>query len=296
MNQSLPAESSPPLTVLVLALRPRVRQMLRTALPRRKFRVLATRTAAEFLAAFKRELIDAAVVDLGAPNDDTPQVIEAALEFPSIPHIGVTPFRPADVSLVARCIRNEFAEIVVDGVDDSVFRDVIVRLGFSNAFAAALRDPPASLGVHDEARLRAWRLLVSHGGRPLHTQQVASLLGISREHLSRTFSQAGAPNLKRIVDLVRLLAAAELAKNPGYDVGDVARVLEFASSSHLSTTAQRIVGVRPTSLARLRPADLVERFAQGRTRSRPGWHKNTGSGGPASGWGGEGGMTTAEGE
>jgi AraC-like DNA-binding protein len=270
MHLGVPAESSPALTVLALALRPRLRQLLRTTLPRRKFRVVTARTAAEFFAAFRRELVDAAVVDLGAPNDETPQIIESALEFPSIPHIGITPFRAEDASLVARCIKNDFAELLVDGVDDAIFRDVVVRLAFSNAFAEALFHPPESLGIEDDARLRAWRLLIAHGGRPLHTQQVAALLGISREHLSRTFSQAGAPNLKRIVDLVRLLAAAELAKNPGYDVGDIATVLQFASSSHLSTTAQRIVGVRPTSLARLRPVDLIERFVQGRSRSRPG--------------------------
>ena len=65
-----------------------------------------------------------------------------------------------------------------------------------------------------------------------------------------------------------LMAAAELAKNPGYDVADVARVLEYASSSHLSTTSQRIAGTRPASLARLRAVDLIERFLKGRARSR----------------------------
>ena len=71
----------------------------------------------------------------------------------------------------------------------------------------------------------------------------------------------GAPNLKRVIDLVRLIAAAELAKNPGYDMRDVAEVLGFASSSHLSSTAQRVVGhASPASLARLRAVDLVERF------------------------------------
>jgi AraC-like DNA-binding protein len=64
------------------------------------------------------------------------------------------------------------------------------------------------------------------------------------------------------------MAAAELAKNPGYDVADVARVLEYASSSHLSTTSQRIAGTRPASLARLRGVDLIDRFVKGRTRSR----------------------------
>jgi hypothetical protein len=48
----------------------------------------------------------------------------------------------------------------------------------------------------------------------------------------------------------------------------VARVLEYASSSHLSTTSQRIAGTKPASLARLRAVDLIDRFVKGRTRSR----------------------------
>jgi AraC-like DNA-binding protein len=78
----------------------------------------------------------------------------------------------------------------------------------------------------------------------------------------------GAPNLKRVIDLVRLIAAAELAKNPGYDIQDLAKVLSFASSSHLASTTQRVIGTRPSSLAALRPADLIERFSKGRGRSR----------------------------
>ena len=51
--------------------------------------------------------------------------------------------------------------------------------------------------------------------------------------------------------------------NPGYDVRDVAHVLSFASSSHLSSTAQRIAGTRPASLSRLRTIDLIDRFRSG---------------------------------
>jgi AraC-like DNA-binding protein len=65
-----------------------------------------------------------------------------------------------------------------------------------------------------------------------------------------------------------LCAAAVLAKNPGYDTADVARVLGFASASHLATTTQRVLGLKPPSLARLRPGDLVEHFVQGHSRSR----------------------------
>ena len=80
------------------------------------------------------------------------------------------------------------------------------------------------------------------------------------EHLSRSFAVGQAPTLKRVIDLVRVLAAAELSKNTGYDVRDVAQVLGFASSSHLSSTTQRLVGARASSLTRLRTVDLLGRF------------------------------------
>jgi len=70
-----------------------------------------------------------------------------------------------------------------------------------------------------------------------------------------------------VIDLVRVLAAAELAKNSGYDIRDVAEVLGFASSSHLSSTTQRLVGAKASSLTRLRAIDLLERFERHRDQA-----------------------------
>jgi AraC-like DNA-binding protein len=131
-----------------------------------------------------------------------------------------------------------------------------------------LGEPPQPLGLDAPIQRAAWRCIVAWSGRPVRTQLLADAIGVTREHLSRSFAAEGAPNLKRVIDLVRLIAAAELAKNPGYDVRDVAAVLDFASSSHLSSTAQRVVGMKPASLARLRAVDLVERFTRGHARSR----------------------------
>src|SRR5204863_7694021 len=128
--------------------------------------------------------------------------------------------------------------------------------------------PPGALSLDAPIQCAAWRFIVAHAGRQVRTSTLAQFLGVTREHLSRSFSAGGAPNLKRIIDLVRLLAAAELAKNPGYDLRDVANVLGFASSSHLSSTAMRVVGTKPTSLTRLRTVDLVDRFVKGHGRSR----------------------------
>jgi AraC-like DNA-binding protein len=266
-DAALPAQRAP-VTVVVLAVRDRVRQLARQAFPRRRSRLVIVRNLRDFTRAFRHQLVDAALVDLGAPNDETPRVIEQAREFPSVPFFGITPLRATDASLVSRCASHEFADVVVESVDEPVLRELILPRSFTWRFADALQVPPSSLHIDTPLRRQACSTLIGYGGRPVLTDTLAAALGITREHLSRAFSSEGAPNIKRIVDLVRLIAAAELSKNPGYDVGDVARVLGFASSSHLSTTAQRIVGTRPTSLARLRAVDLIERFGEGRTRSR----------------------------
>jgi AraC-like DNA-binding protein len=228
------------------------------------------RTSDDLAIAFRDTLVDAVVVDVHAPNDDTWRAVALAQEFPSAPFFVLTPFRPTDAVIAARCAAADVADVVTEGVDDGVLRDLVLPRTFTARFGDALREPPAPLGLAGKIQLDTWRLLISHGGRPVRTDMVASALGVTREHLSRAFSAGGAANLKRIIDLVRLLAAAELSKNPGYDVADVARVLEYASSSHLSTTSQRIAGTRPASLARLRAVDLVDRFAKGRMRSREG--------------------------
>ena len=96
----------------------------------------------------------------------------------------------------------------------------------------------------------------------MRTEQLARELGVSREHLSRSFAVGQAPTLKKVIDLVRVLAAAELSKNAAFDVRDVAEVLGFASSSHLSSTTQRLVGAKASSLSRLRAIDLLDRFSR----------------------------------
>lgn len=258
-----------PLCVVVLASRDRARTIVKDAFPRRRTRLTLARNVREFERTFRTGLVDAAVVDLGGTTEDVMRAIDLAREFPSAPFFALSPLRAIDGALAARAAAYDFADVLVDGVDDHVLRDLVIPRAFTTRFALALAVPPESLHVNTPLRLESWRVLVEHAGRPIHTNAVAEALGVTREHLSRAFGAAGAPNLKRVIDLVRLAAAAELSKNPGYDVGDVARVLGFASSSHLSTTSQRIVGIRPSSLARLRTVDLIERFVHGRMRSRP---------------------------
>ena len=224
----------------------------------------------ELAETLRTTLTDAVIIDIGAGGEDTERASGLAREFPSLPFVGIAPLRGADGPALAAAAERDFADVLTEGIDDAVLRALLAPMMFSTRFACALWNPPPSLGLAAPLQQAAWRSVIARGGRPVRTGELAAALGVTREHLSRSFASAGAPNLKRVIDLVRLLAAAELSKNPGYDVRDVARVLGFASASHLSSTAQRIVGTKPASLARLRAVDLVDRFGQGRGRSRNG--------------------------
>lgn len=254
--------------IVAYAQRERARGLIKSAFPRRRARVVMTRTLDDFEAAFKHNLVDAAVVDVGAAQEDTWRVAARAREYPSVPFFGILALRAAEGPALAQCATCEFVDVLVDGVDDAAARELVCQSSFSARFARALDDSPAALRLATPLQQGAWRFIVAHAGRPVRTSVLADTLRVTREHLSRSFSAGNAPNLKRIIDLVRIMAAAELSKNPGYDLRDVATILGFASTSHLSSTAMRVVGTKPTSLTRLRTVDLVERFVKGHGRSR----------------------------
>jgi AraC-like DNA-binding protein len=245
--------------VTAYAPRERTRAWVKRIAGKRLGRLALVRTLTEFAEIFRNELVDVALVDVAAV-DGSERAAVLALEYPSVAFLAITSFRAADGPAVARCAELEFADVLVEGVDEGVLRDLVARHGYSARFASALESPPAMLSLGSPLHLAAWRFIVASGGRPIRTSTLASSLGLTREHLSRSFGSGGAPTLKRLIDLVRLLSAAELAKNPGYDVADVARVLKFSSSAHLSLTAQRLIGRRASSLAAMRGVDVIQRF------------------------------------
>jgi AraC-like DNA-binding protein len=244
---------------VTLLKRDRARAMVRSAFPRRRAHVVSARTALEVEEQLVKELIDAVIIDAGA-GEDAHKLLAKAEEYSSVPFVLVTPLLPADAPLLAKAADGGVCEILVEGVDDSAARDLVIRRAFSTRFEKALATPPAMLHLETPLQIAVWQSVVKRAGRPVRTDQLAKELGVSREHLSRSFAVGSAPTLKRVIDLVRVVAAAELSKNAGYDVRDVAQVLGFASSSHLSSTTQRLVGAKASSLSRLRAVDLLQRF------------------------------------
>lgn len=196
-----------------------------------------------------------------------PAMVQLLESFPGIPRLMFAPFRPDDGELILGCHLAGAVAVAVEGVDDAVLGEMVGRVSLSAERRRAMADAPRVLRLSETLQRNVWDYLLAHVGEPERTARVAERFHVSREHLSRQFGAGGAPNLKRVIDLTRIVCAAQLLRNPGYTAAAVARILSFASSSHLSDTARRVAGVSAGSLAALGPRGVLGVFVKGKTRS-----------------------------
>jgi len=213
-----------------------------------------------------QRLVDAVVVDVKGAGAG---VLELAARFPGIPFHMFSAIRPEDAPLVARARAAGFRGVLLEGVDNAVAGEWIAARTAQRVRRIALADAPRLLRLTEKIQIDAWEEVLRRVALPMQTAQLAQALRVTREHLSRQFAAGGAPNLKRVIDLARLACAADLLGNPGYTVGAVARILGYASPSHLTGAARRVAGVGAQELRALGPRGVLLRFLRGRTRSRP---------------------------
>ena len=243
------------------------RAALRRAVPRGRARVVACRTAAQLERAVRSGLTDAVVVDARV-SGACDVLARCRAAWPQVPRFVYCAFRPDDGELLRSCIEAGGATPVLEGVEDTVLGDLVLPRTASAGRLAALAGAPRLLRLSEELQQRAWQEVLRRSGARVRTSDVARALKVSREHLSRQFGAGGAPNIKRVIDLARTVTAADLLGNPGYSVRAVARILGFASASHLAASARRVAGVSASALAALGPRGVLTAFLRGRTRSR----------------------------
>jgi AraC-like DNA-binding protein len=243
-----------------------MRTAIRKGLPRRGVRVVTCRDLAGVERHLERSLVDAVV--LNPRNGELERAFELVARFPGIPFFALGAFRPEDADLVATCRDAGIAESIVEGVDDPAAGELIAARTASRRRRAALAQAPQQLRLTEPLQLRAWEEVLLRAGTATTTADVARSLRRTREHLSREFGAGGAPNLKRVIDLVRVAWAADLLGNPGYSAAVAARILGFSSGSHLAECARRVAGTPPAGLAELGPRGVLARFRLGRMRSR----------------------------
>jgi AraC-like DNA-binding protein len=253
--------------VATLIRSPGARAAIRRALPRARARVRTCRSPGALERVLAVALVDAVVVDPRLPG-----ALEALgrlrATYPGVPRFAYAPFRPDEAELLAACVRGAGAHPLVEGVEDAVLAELILPRTASAARLAMLAAAPQLLRLTDPLQEGAWREVMQRVGGKVRTTDIAASLGVSREHLSRQFGAGGAPNLKRVIDLARAVTAADLLANPGYTVRAVARILGFASASHLSGAARRVAGVTARGLMPLGPDGVLSAFLRGRMRSR----------------------------
>lgn len=241
------------------------RAALRRSLPRGAGTLVSCRTEGALRRTLRSRLVEAMVVE--------PRVLPfsrlraLAEEFPAIPVFVASPFRPDDGDLLAACARVGLP-VLVEGVDDAASGELVARGSTQAARRRALAEAPRLLRLRTELQREVWDLLIGSPDRPLRTGDLARKKGVTREHLSRQFAVEAAPNLKRVIDLTRVVAAAQLLRDPGHTAADVAAILRFASASHLNRTSRRIAGAGTRRLGDLGPRGVLEAFARGKTRSR----------------------------
>jgi len=242
------------------------RAALRRGLPP-TIRIRSCRDLDAVVTLLGRELVDAVVLRVRGAAWALP-VPALRARFPGIPVFGCGVLRADQARQLADGAAAGVEGFLVEGVDEPVAGELVTARAASRRRERELGDAPRLLRLAEDVQRQAWGVALAGAGRRLTTGDVARAVGTSREHLSREFAAGGAPNLKRVIDLARIACAADLLRNPGYDVRTCARVLRFASPGHLSSTARRIAGLRPSGLGRLGPRGVLLRFLRGRTRSR----------------------------
>ncbi len=213
-----------------------------------------------------QSLVDGII--FAAPGPALDELLVCRSRYPRIPLVAFAPFRPDDGELLLACAEAQVSGVLVEGVDNAVAGELASRWAATVERRRALGDACRMLRLSDPLQRELWFYLLDRPDHPMRTAWLAARWGLSREHLSRQFGAGGAPNLKRVIDLTRIATAAWLLGNPGYDAARVARILRFATASHLSATARRIAGVPAGALAALGPRGVLAAFARGRTRSR----------------------------
>ena len=239
---------------------------LRRTLPKNGPGVVACRTPAALRRVLERRLVDAVVLCPSLRRSPTSP--SSGASCPGIPVVAYAPFRPDDGELLLACRRHAVAGVAVEGVDDPIVGDMVMRASITAERRRALADAPRMLRLTEPLQQAAWAVLRGRGRaavphRPAREaaqgEPGAPLPPVRRGR--RAESQAGdRPHPGR------LRRAA--ARQPRLHHSAVVRVLHFASSSHLSSTARRIANVSTRGLGALGPRGVLQAFAKGNTRSR----------------------------
>ena len=236
---------------------------LRRALPRATTPVRTARTPAHLEALLHEEPVDAVI--LGAEAARSPVLDALRADYASLPIILYASLRSDEAPLLQRVARHRVAAVLVEGLDEPVLARHVALVGLTARRRARLLPLGLRAGLVDPLQQRAWQAVVERAPDGLDGAGVARLVGVGRATLARRFAAGSAPPLKRALDLVRLVAAAQLLGSRALHVADVARLLGFSSPSLLHRTSRRIFGAPLSAVVGASDAALLAALRGPRT-------------------------------
>ena len=243
------------------------RAAIRSAIPRMEGmpRVRTCRTADGVVSLLEGEVVDAVILDVKEPRQD---LYDLAADYAAIPFFGYGTLRADDGRAIQRCQAAGFQGVFIRGSDDAVLWRLLAPHTSRARRRRAFADAPKRLRMTERFQVEVWNEVLRRETESMTTQDIADAIGVTREHLSREFGAGGAPNLKRVIDLVRVACAADILRCRAYSVVGVARLLRWRSATQMNATAQRVAGDSAAALAEVGVREIVRKFSAGRTRSR----------------------------
>ena len=229
-------------------------------------KVIACRDWARLRTLARESMLDAVIVEVR--REHRRPLLAWIKEYPFVPVFGFGVLRPDDGPIIRDYWHAGAVDIVASNVEQSVAGEIVASRTMINVIRQELADAPRLLRLSEPVQLKVWREVMERVDQELRTVSLARGFGMSREHLSREFAAGGAPNLKRLIDLIKVVVAARMLANPGYTIPIVTRILGFATTSHLTTCVRRVAGVRTAELSELGPRGVLDRFRRDRMRSR----------------------------
>ncbi len=242
-------------------------QALRRSLPRGTWAMARCRHPNGLRKVLSTRLVDAIVLTPQAVVH--PQIQEVRAAFPGVPMVAFGPFRPDDGEMMLTCHEARVAALLVEGVDNAVSGDVVLRVSAAEERRRTLADAPRALRLTDPVQREVWNYLLERVDQTVRTGTLAQRLKVSREHLSRQFGAGGAPNLKRVIDLTRIACAAQLLRNPGvrrWHHRSTSPLRDLQPPQHHRPPYRG--SSRPAAWPALGPRGVLAAFARGNTRSR----------------------------
>ncbi len=236
---------------------------LRKALPKGEWPLFTARSPSHLATLLHHHCFDAIIIGQDAARGPVFDTLRHG--FPAIPIILYVPARSDDSELLRRMHRERVAALAIEGIDEPVLPRMLSRHGLTARRLADLLPLAPRLDLTDDLQRKVWQLIIVNAPHRIDTAWIAGEFDVRRETLSRRFASGGAPSLKRAIDAVRLVAVAQLLRNPGYNVDDAARLLDFSSVSLLQQMARRTFGVSARRVASMEVAHAMMRLAQGVT-------------------------------